>query len=138
MQNKGKLEDKISLGNMGRMLPPLFLPSFISLHSFIEDLSSFSSFWQWFPWSSFWQKIKECSPFHRNHCLSRSGNLKPRFVFFSKTKTKTKTETSQKYLSLLATDGTFSNFMPSPYDPLQKREIERERERSLSTRKKKW
>lgn len=40
MQNKSKLGEKVSLGNTSRMLPPLSLCSFISLHSFIEDLNS--------------------------------------------------------------------------------------------------
>lgn len=44
MKNKSKLEEKVSFGNTGRILPPLFL------HFIIEDLSSsLSSFWQWLP-----------------------------------------------------------------------------------------
>lgn len=41
MQNESELKE-VSLGNMGRMLPPLSLHPFISLHSFVEDLSAFS------------------------------------------------------------------------------------------------
>lgn len=87
MQNKSKLGEKVSLGNTSRMLPPLSLCSFISLHSFIEDLNSsvlsgndslgvFSG-----------KKIEGCSPFHRNHWLKVVETLRNRIVFFIKTHT---------------------------------------------------
>lgn len=40
MQNKSELEEKSSLGNTGRILPPLFSEFF----SFTEDLVSFCQF----------------------------------------------------------------------------------------------
>ena len=44
MQNKSELEEKSSLGNAGRILPPLSLSSFLSLRTWSLSVKNFFFF----------------------------------------------------------------------------------------------